>query len=58
VGRSIANVGKITSNELITAKEINKLSWQQFEALTVEIIARENSSTSAWLTSIGGWSDR
>lgn len=45
--------GTIMSDELITAKEINKLSWQQFEALTVEVIARENSARSAWLTGSG-----
>jgi len=49
----IASTRRVTSDELIKAKEINKLSWEQFEALTVEVIAKENNANSAWLTNKG-----
>jgi len=37
----------------IKTKEIYKLSWQQFEALTVEIMSKELKANSAWLTNNG-----
>jgi len=44
---------EFSNEQPITAKEINKLSWQQFEALTVEVISKEVSADSAWLTNSG-----
>ncbi|HIL03914.1 MAG TPA: helicase, partial [Candidatus Thioglobus autotrophicus] len=42
------------SNEQpIKTKEIHKLSWQQFEALTVEVMSKELNASSAWLTNSG-----
>ncbi|SGZ02152.1 SNF2-related protein [Moritella viscosa] len=49
----VGNQTEAFSDGPITEKEINKLSWQQFEALTVEIIAKESSSSSSWLTGNG-----
>ncbi len=49
----IGTKGELTSDTLIKAKEINKLSWEQFEALTVEVISKENNADSAWLTNKG-----
>ena len=37
----------------IKTKEIYKLSWQQFEALTVEVMSKELNANSAWLTNSG-----
>lgn len=49
----IGNNNCILSDEPIAEAEINKLSWQQFEALTVEVIAKDTVANSAWLTSNG-----
>ncbi|MGR5067244.1 SNF2-related protein [Vibrio alfacsensis] len=40
-------------NKRITAEEIDKLSWQQFEALCVELLSKVMNSDSAWLTNSG-----
>ncbi|SON52548.1 SNF2-related protein [Vibrio tapetis] len=51
-----SGIGKsslLASDKIITLKEIEKLSWQQFEALTVEVIAKEYNAESAWLTANG-----
>lgn len=40
-------------NQSITGKEIDKLSWQQFEALAVEVMAKEFNSDSMYLTQNG-----
>jgi SNF2 family DNA or RNA helicase len=45
--------GGLTEDQTITATEIHKLSWQQFEALTVEVMAKETNADSAWLASNG-----
>lgn len=45
--------GGFTEGQTIKANEINKLSWQQFEALTVEVMSKEINSDSAWLASNG-----
>jgi len=45
--------GGFSDEEAISPKEINKLSWQQFEALTVEVISKEYKADSAWLTNTG-----
>lgn len=45
--------GGFTEGETIKSNEINKLSWQQFEALTVEVMSKEINSDSAWLASNG-----
>lgn len=37
----------------ITEEYLDKLSWQQFEALSVELLAKEYSASSAWLTKNG-----
>lgn len=43
----------LATDKTITLKDINKLSWQQFEALTVEVMAKEHNADSAWLTASG-----
>ncbi len=52
-----AGVGGVVSGDLIdkriTAAELDKLSWQQFEALCVELLAKITDSESAWLTNNG-----
>ncbi|HDY7836706.1 TPA: restriction endonuclease [Vibrio vulnificus] len=52
-----AGVGGVVSGDLIdkriTAAELDKLSWQQFEALCVELLAKITDSESAWLTNSG-----
>jgi SNF2 family DNA or RNA helicase len=45
--------GGLTGNQTITANEIHKLSWQQFEALTVEVMTKETNADSAWLATNG-----
>lgn len=45
--------GGLTGNQTITANEIHKLSWQQFEALTVEVMSKEIKADSAWLATNG-----
>jgi hypothetical protein len=49
----VGTKGGFTDEQPIKAKEINKLSWQQFEALTVEVMSKEVSADSAWLTNSG-----
>ena len=45
--------GEFTDNTLISEKEINKLSWEQFEALAVEVMAKELMSETLYLTQNG-----
>ena len=51
--------GGSTENRMIaavpgfTAAELDKLSWQQFEALCVELLAKITDSESTWLTNSG-----
>ncbi|MDO6718704.1 SNF2-related protein [Psychrosphaera sp. 1_MG-2023] len=42
-----------TDEQLISADDIKKLSWQQFEALTVEVMGKELAADSVWLASNG-----
>jgi SNF2 family DNA or RNA helicase len=49
----IGTKGSFTDEQPINSKEIGKLSWQQFEALTVEVISKEVNADSAWLTNSG-----
>lgn len=49
----IGNKGGSNENQPITGKEIGKLSWQQFEALAVEVMAKELNSDSMYLTQNG-----
>ncbi|MCD9475338.1 SNF2-related protein [Photobacterium phosphoreum] len=52
-----AGVGDSISGELIdkriTSEELDKLSWQQFEALCVVLLSRHYDGESAWLTNSG-----
>ncbi|MGF1792899.1 SNF2-related protein [Photobacterium profundum] len=52
-----AGVGGSISGELInkriTVEELDKLSWQQFEALCVVLLSHHYDSESAWLTNAG-----
>jgi len=49
----IGKKGGFTEGQTIKSNEINKLSWQQFEALTVEVMSKEINADSAWLASNG-----
>jgi SNF2 family DNA or RNA helicase len=44
---------KFSDADIIKANEISKLSWQQFEALALEVISKDLKADSAWLTSSG-----
>ena len=52
-----AGVGEVVSGDLInkriTATELDKLSWQQFEALCVVLMTKVTDSDSTWLTNSG-----
>lgn len=37
----------------ITFEDCSKISWQQFEALAIEVLSRELGASSAWLTKSG-----
>jgi len=41
------------SNSIINFDDIARLSWKQFEAFTLEVLARKYQSDSAWLTNDG-----
>jgi len=43
----------IDSFHIITAEDLHRLSWQQFEALCAELFAKEYGVTSCWLTQTG-----
>ena len=47
--------GKSTfeANSIITGSSLVKLSWQEFEALTVELLSREFKTDNNWLTNNG-----
>jgi restriction endonuclease Mrr len=47
--------GGLVSNDMgiITFKDVNKLSWQQFEALALELLAKELGADSMHLTNDG-----
>jgi HJR/Mrr/RecB family endonuclease len=45
--------GGFNDDQPIKAKEIDKLSWQQFEALVVEVMAKQLNSDSMYLTQSG-----
>jgi hypothetical protein len=49
----VGSKGSSNENQPIAGKEIGKLSWQQFEALAVEVIAKELDSDSMYLTQNG-----
>jgi len=49
----LGSKGGSNENQPITGKEIGKLSWQQFEALAVEVMAKELNSGSMYLTQNG-----
>lgn len=40
-------------NSIITFEDMPRLSWKQFEALTLELLSREYQADSAWLTKDG-----
>ena len=41
------------ADSIITFEDMPRLSWKQFEALTLELLAREYQADSAWLTKDG-----
>jgi len=41
------------ADSIITFEDMPRLSWKQFEALTLELLAREYRADSAWLTKDG-----
>ena len=43
----------LRTESIITFDDMRRLSWKQFEALTVELLAREYEADSAWLTKEG-----
>jgi len=43
----------IDSFHIITAEDLHRLSWQQFEALCAELFAKEYAALNCWLTQIG-----
>ncbi len=49
----VGTKGGFTDEQSIKATEINKLSWQHFEALAVEVMAKELNSDSMYLTQSG-----
>ncbi|AIY65735.1 SNF2-related protein [Pseudoalteromonas piratica] len=49
----IAGAKGFSDEQVINADDIKKLSWQQFEALTVEVMNKELCADSAWLASNG-----
>jgi SNF2 family DNA or RNA helicase len=49
----VGKKGGFSEGQTIKANEINKLSWQQFEALTVEVMSKETNADSVWLASNG-----
>lgn len=49
----IGSKGTFPDSTLIITKEINKLSWEQFEALAVEVMAKELMSETLYLTQNG-----
>jgi len=42
-----------TDEHSIRVKDLSKLSWQQFEALTLEVFSKKYKADSAWLTKEG-----
>lgn len=42
-----------SDEQVIDSEDIKKLSWQQFEALTVEVMSKEFEAESVWLASNG-----
>lgn len=42
-----------SDEQIIDSEDIKKLSWQQFEALTVEVMSKELVAESVWLASNG-----
>ncbi len=45
--------GTIPSEKLLSFRDVSRLSWSQFEALALELLAREYSANSSWLTKQG-----
>lgn len=48
-----ADKNALGANSIITFDDISRLSWKQFEAFTIEILAKEHQADSAWLTNDG-----
>ncbi|MEQ3657533.1 MAG: SNF2-related protein [Glaciecola sp.] len=44
---------KLAADSIITFDDMPRLSWKQFEAFTVEVLAKEYQAQSAWLTKEG-----
>ncbi len=45
--------GATEPNHIIIADDLQRLSWQQFEALCAELFLKENTASSCWLTQTG-----
>lgn len=48
-----ADKSSLGADSVITFDDINRLSWKQFEAFTLEVLAKEYQADSAWLTKDG-----
>lgn len=43
----------LSPQSIVTVEDLHRLSWKQFEALCVELLAKEYQAESAWLTKEG-----